>query len=116
MMSIWSQVQMMGKRVFRKSDRFSFLVDLRSIALWSMSKRRPLFNLPRAHPLTSIDSSLIPSSVPEAFWITALGALRYTDLLASGSFNGEIHLWRSTPEFNHLSPLHTLNQVRLIVF
>lgn len=77
-----------------------------------MSKRRPSFNLPRAHRSTSIDPSLIPASIPEEFWITALGAHRYTDLLASGSFNGEIHLWKSTPEFNHLSPLYTLNQVR----
>jgi ribosomal RNA-processing protein 9 len=87
-----------------------------SIALWSVSKRRPMFNLPRAHKATSIDPSMVPASLPEEFWITALASLRYTDLLASGSFNGHINLWKSTAEFNHLSLLFTLPQVRLIRF
>lgn len=87
-----------------------------SIALWSVSKRRPMFNLPRAHKATSIDPSMVPASLPEEFWITALASLRYTDLLASGSFNGHINLWKSTAEFNHLSPLFTLPQVRSIRF
>jgi ribosomal RNA-processing protein 9 len=87
----------------------------RSIALWSVSKRRPLFNLPHAHKSTSIDPLLTPSSLPEDFWITSLASLRYTDLLASGSFNGNIHLWKSTPEFNHLAPLFTLSQVNFFI-
>jgi ribosomal RNA-processing protein 9 len=88
----------------------------RSIALWSVSKRRPLFNLPHAHKVTSLDPLLIPSSLPEDFWITSLASLRYTDLIASGSFNGTIQLWKSTPEFNHLTPLFTLPQVRFFLF
>ena len=101
----------MGKNSFffcfiRFLDKFD-----RSIALWSVSKRRPLFNLPHAHKSASIDPLLIPSSLPEDFWITSLASLRYTDLLASGSFNGTIHLWKSTPEFNHLTQLFTLSQV-----
>ncbi|CAF5134760.1 unnamed protein product, partial [Rotaria magnacalcarata] len=85
-----------------------------SIALWSVSKRRPLFNLPHAHKVTSIDPSLIPASLPEDFWITSLASHRYTDLLASGSFNGNIQLWQSTPEFNHLTPLFTLAQLGFV--
>ena len=81
-----------------------------------MSKRRPLFNLPHAHKATSIDPCLIPSALPDDFWITSLASLRYTDLLASGSFNGTIHLWKSTPEFNHLTPLFTLPQVEKAIF
>jgi ribosomal RNA-processing protein 9 len=79
-----------------------------------MSKRRPLFNLPHAHKLTSIDPLLNPSSLPDDFWITSLASLRYTDLLASGSFNGNVHLWKSTPEFNHLTPLFTLSEVKFL--
>jgi len=81
-----------------------------------MSKRCPLFNLPHAHKLTSIDPLLNPSSLPDDFWITSLASLRYTDLLASGSFNGNIHLWKSTPEFNHLTPLFTLSEVIFLFF
>ena len=99
----------MGKR--RHSSALSTVLIFSSIALWSVSKRRPLFNLPRAHKETSVDPSLVPSSLPEEFWITSLASLRYTDLLASGSFNGHIHLWKSTAEFNHLSLLFTLPQV-----
>ncbi|CAF1336953.1 unnamed protein product [Adineta steineri] len=85
-----------------------------SIALWSVSKRRPLFNLPHAHKVTSVDPALIPESLPEDFWITSLASLRYTDLLASGSFNGTINLWKSTPEFNHLIHLFTLSQIGFV--
>lgn len=81
-----------------------------------MSKRRPLFNLPNAHKSTSIDPCLIPESLPEDFWITSLASHRYTDLLASGSFDGTIRLWKSTPEFNHLTPLFTLTQVCFFFF
>lgn len=78
-----------------------------------MAKRRPLYNLPRAHKASTTDSPFLEAeSVPEDFWITALASLRYTDLLASGSFNGTIQVWKSTPEFNHLLPLFTLSQVR----
>ncbi|CAF1635678.1 unnamed protein product [Adineta ricciae] len=84
------------------------------IALWSTGKRRPLYNLPRAHKFTSFDPLVIPSSLPDDFWITALASLRYTDLLASGSFNGTIQLWKSTPEFNHLIPLFTISQVGFV--
>ena len=86
----------------------------RCIALWSTGKRRPLYNLPRAHKFTSFDPLIIPSSLPDDFWITALASLRYTDLVASGSFNGTIQLWKSTPEFNHLIPLFTIPQVRFV--
>lgn len=64
--------------------------------------------------MTSIDPSLVPASLPEDFWITSLASLRYTDLLASGSFNGNIHLWKATPEFNHLTPLFTIAQVKFL--
>ena len=72
-----------------------------------MSKRRPLFNLPQAHRNTTNETSTLPAE----FWVTSLAALRYTDLLASGSFNGQIRLWKSTPEFHHLSPLFSIEQV-----
>ena len=56
----------------------------------------------------------MPLSLPEEFWITSLTSLCYTDLIASGSFNGNIHLWKSTPEFNHLTPLFTIEQVKFV--
>ncbi|CAF0887871.1 unnamed protein product [Didymodactylos carnosus] len=84
-----------------------------SLALWTVNKRRPLFHLPHAHkPLTTID--ILDSSLPEEYWITALTALRYTDLTATGSFDGSIKLWKCTAEFNHMSVLFTIPQMGFV--
>jgi len=36
-------------------------------------------------------------------WITALGALRYSDLFASGSWDGHIRLWKVDPRMKSFS-------------
>ena len=51
---------------------------LSSIALWSITKKKPLVVKPHHAPLMT-------SSVPEEHWVTAVAAYPNTDLVASGT-------------------------------
>jgi ribosomal RNA-processing protein 9 len=55
------------------------------VAFWSTQKKYP-FGKCKAHE----DGALS--------WITAVAALKHTDLVASGGSDGEIKLWRATPK------------------
>ncbi|KAF6817300.1 wd repeat domain-containing protein [Colletotrichum sojae] len=78
--------------------------DNGSIALWSVTKKKPLFILPMAHGLEESlqpeeasadqnpDSSILPP--PQPRWITALKTIPYSDVIVSGSWDGCIRVWR----------------------
>lgn len=53
-----------------------------SIALWHINKKKPALLVTEAHG-------------DERHWISSLSVLRKTDLVASGSSNGEIMLWKA---------------------
>uniref|UniRef100_H2YCW4 Uncharacterized protein n=1 Tax=Ciona savignyi TaxID=51511 RepID=H2YCW4_CIOSA len=65
-----------------------------SIALWGMMKKRPLVLIKNAHTLK--DSS-------REVWITSVASLRNSDLVATGSSDGFIRLWKCGDK--SLSPL-----------
>ncbi|KZT34096.1 WD40 repeat-like protein [Sistotremastrum suecicum HHB10207 ss-3] len=78
--------------------------DSGSISLWNTQKKKPLFTIPVAHGLHTIHSATEgPVSSPR--WITSLGALRYSDTIASGSWDGEIRLWKLDEKLRTLSAL-----------
>ncbi|CAL8113766.1 unnamed protein product [Orchesella dallaii] len=56
-----------------------------AIGLFSFNRKKPLFVVNQAH---GVDSNGVPR------WITALGVLRNSDLMASGSDSGDVHIWR----------------------
>ncbi|KAJ3864630.1 WD40-repeat-containing domain protein [Lentinula novae-zelandiae] len=81
-------------------DENTFLTggDSGSICLWSTSKKKPVFTCSVAHgaynPLSEqVDEGEIEIP-PHPRWITALASLRYSDLFASGSYDGNIRLWK----------------------
>ncbi|KAJ3905753.1 WD40-repeat-containing domain protein [Lentinula edodes] len=81
-------------------DENTFLTggDSGSICLWSTSKKKPVFTCSVAHgaynPLPEqVDEEEIEIP-PHPRWITALASLRYSDLFASGSYDGNIRLWK----------------------
>jgi ribosomal RNA-processing protein 9 len=55
-----------------------------TLNLWSKTKKRPMHQIPSAH--------ISPQGDPE--WISSLTGVRYSDLFASGSNNGSLHLWK----------------------
>jgi ribosomal RNA-processing protein 9 len=50
-----------------------------SVSLWSVNKKKPIYNVRDAH---------------SGNWITSTASLAHTDLVASGSSDGALRLWR----------------------
>ncbi|CAI2347147.1 unnamed protein product [Caenorhabditis sp. 36 PRJEB53466] len=65
-----------------------------AIALWSFWKKRPLHVRKEAHG----------SANGNGRWIVALAVLPYSDLLASGSNEGELKLWKIAENFKSITP------------
>ncbi|KAJ3491999.1 hypothetical protein NLI96_g303 [Meripilus lineatus] len=69
--------------------------DSGSISLWSTQKKKPIFTQALAH---GMDESHVETEdveiVRKPRWITSIASLRYSDIFASGSWDGEIRLWK----------------------
>ncbi|KZT01604.1 WD40 repeat-like protein [Laetiporus sulphureus 93-53] len=69
--------------------------DSGSISLWTTQKKKPVFTQGLAH---GIDESQVDTEdvdiVRKPRWVTAIGCLRYSDTFASGSWDGDIRLWK----------------------
>ncbi|EGT49662.1 hypothetical protein CAEBREN_16934 [Caenorhabditis brenneri] len=65
-----------------------------SIAIWSFWKKRPLTVRKQAHGVENGNGR----------WIVALAVLPYSDLLASGSNEGELKLWKISENFRSITP------------
>ncbi|KAL3852706.1 hypothetical protein ACJMK2_016324 [Sinanodonta woodiana] len=72
--------------------------DDNSIAVWSVLKKKPLVLVRNAH-----GESENPSL--EENWISAVASLQHTDLIASGSKDGFIKLWKTGSNFKSLKPV-----------
>ncbi|KAJ0167331.1 putative WD repeat-containing protein C2E1P5.05 [Colletotrichum tanaceti] len=78
--------------------------DNGSLALWSVTTKKPLHIFPMAHGLeqplrpdeASADHNPDPKIVPppQPRWITALKTIPYSDVILSGSWDGCIRVWR----------------------
>ncbi|KAI0080469.1 WD40 repeat-like protein [Panus rudis PR-1116 ss-1] len=94
--------------------------DSGSICLWTTQKKKPIFTQALAH---GMDESQVETEDMEVVrkprWITSLGALRYSDLFASGSWDGEIRLWKLDSKlrsFTLVGSIHALGVVNTIQF
>ncbi|GFO21212.1 ribosomal RNA processing 9, small subunit (ssu) processome component, homolog [Plakobranchus ocellatus] len=72
--------------------------DDSSLSLWSVLKKKPVTTVKAAHNDTG-------SFAGRENWITAVSALHYTDLVASGSKDGFVRLWKCGPDFKSLKEL-----------
>ncbi|KAH3667041.1 hypothetical protein WICMUC_005388 [Wickerhamomyces mucosus] len=101
--------------------------DNGSIALWSLAKKKPIFIQHLAHgTLPSIsseqasaesDQQLRNQQIPKAqpFWITSLHAIPYSNVFFSGSWSGEIKVWKLADNFRGFELLGSLPNARGIV-
>ncbi|KAF9492701.1 WD40 repeat-like protein [Pleurotus eryngii] len=67
--------------------------DSGSISLWSTMKKKPIFTQPLAHGLNEAQSET-EGVIQTPRWVTALASLRYSDIFASGSWDGGIRIWK----------------------
>lgn len=65
-----------------------------SVSLWSTTKKKPSVVVPNAHGAGN--------------WISSVASLRHTDLVASGSSNGEIILWKVSENYKELTPVQRI--------
>lgn len=78
--------------------------DNGTIALWSTQKKKPVFTIAQAHgqdePLTAsqasaeVNSAVVEIPPPQPRYITAIHAVPYSDVFFTGSWNGEIKVWK----------------------
>ncbi|XP_041281874.1 U3 small nucleolar RNA-interacting protein 2 [Onychostruthus taczanowskii] len=70
-----------------------------SLALWGLTKKKPLALARQAH------GEQDAQGLQQPFWISAVAALRNTDLLATGSHSGNVKLWKCGEGFRKLEHL-----------
>lgn len=85
-------------------DHFVTGSDNGALCLWNLQKKKPVFTAPLAHgldpPLTPEEASAEQDPDPNVpgpplpRWITALATVPYSDLILSGSWDGELRVWR----------------------
>ncbi|KAG8822168.1 pre-rRNA processing protein [Serendipita sp. 411] len=87
-------------------DEATFLSggDSGTISLWSTSKKKPIFRYQLAHGIVEHRSD-DGGTARNPRWITSLAALPYSDIFASGSWDGWIRLWRLDAKLRSFEPL-----------
>ncbi|KAG9284202.1 hypothetical protein G9A89_002863 [Geosiphon pyriformis] len=82
------------------------------ISLWHLSKKKPIFVQNIAHG-TQITKSESEGTLSSPYWIISLAALPYTDIFASGSWDGNIRLWKL---INEVRSFELLTEIPVIGF
>uniref|UniRef100_A0A663F3N0 U3 small nucleolar RNA-interacting protein 2 n=1 Tax=Aquila chrysaetos chrysaetos TaxID=223781 RepID=A0A663F3N0_AQUCH len=70
-----------------------------SLALWGLTKKKPLALARQAHGMQDAQG------LQQPYWISAVAALRNSDLLATGSHSASVKLWKCGEGFRKLEPL-----------
>jgi len=85
-------------------DETTFLSggDSGSICLWNLHRKKPVFTEGVAHGLHEVHSET-EGIIRTPRWITALASLRYSDLFMSGSWEGDIRIWKIDAKLNSFS-------------
>lgn len=80
-------------------DNFVTGSDQGALAIWGLNKKKPFSTVYNAHedPYAEDDGTQHP--------IISLSALPFTDVIASGSDDGMLRVWRASEDFKQLHPL-----------
>ncbi|XP_074936471.1 U3 small nucleolar RNA-interacting protein 2-like isoform X4 [Phalacrocorax aristotelis] len=79
-----------------------------SVALWGLAKKKPLALARQAHGMQDAQG------VQQPYWISAVAALRNSDLLATGSHSANVKLWKCSEGFRKLEPLWAIPLVGFV--
>lgn len=84
--------------------------DNGNLSLWSLWKKKPIYTQRLAHGLVPLATpahasaetldAVAAAQVPEPqpYWLTAVHAIPYSDFFLTGSYSGEVKLWRIEAE------------------
>lgn len=92
-----------------------------SISLWTLHKKKPIFTVPLAHgldpPMQPEEASaeaqpdaMVPERQPR--WITALATIPYSDVVLSGSWDGQVRVWRVSEDKKRLEPMGIVGKLQ----
>ncbi|KAM9276866.1 LOW QUALITY PROTEIN: U3 small nucleolar RNA-interacting protein 2 [Morus bassanus] len=70
-----------------------------SVALWGLTKKKPLALARQAHGMHDAQG------LQQPYWISAVAALHNSDLLATGSHSASVKFWKCSEGFRKLEPL-----------
>ncbi|XP_017785222.1 PREDICTED: U3 small nucleolar RNA-interacting protein 2-like [Nicrophorus vespilloides] len=76
------------------------------ICVWRIGRKRPVYAVKDAHGVNQTNG--------ESFWITSLASFINSDLLASGSEDGYLRLWRLEKGFNNVTMLRKIQIVGVV--
>lgn len=82
--------------------------DNGNVLLWSLSKKKPLFTARLAHgvepQMTTLEATAERDAAdtdiprPQPYWITAVHAIPYSDVFFTGSYLGQVKVWKLDQE------------------
>ncbi|GAA5893549.1 ribosomal RNA-processing protein RRP9 [Sporobolomyces salmoneus] len=81
--------------------------DSGSICLWTITKKKPIHTVQFAHGFNEHVSET-EGIIGTPRWITSLATLPYGDVFASGSWDGQIRLWKIDERIRSFSLLTTI--------
>ncbi|KAM3915521.1 U3 small nucleolar RNA-interacting protein 2 [Leptodactylus fuscus] len=79
-----------------------------SLALWNVSKKKPLARMKCAH------GSHGEAGLDQPYWVSAVAAALNSDVVASGSHDGNVRIWKCAEAFRGLQPLYTIPLVGFV--
>ncbi|XP_066149776.1 U3 small nucleolar RNA-interacting protein 2 [Euwallacea fornicatus] len=86
---------------FINQENFLTAGDDGQICVWSIMRKKPLCSIQAAHGKDPSNS--------QPRWITAITALTNTDLVASGSMDGFVRLWKLSDSFKRATEIMKIN-------
>lgn len=95
--------------------------DNGNLSLWVLHKKKPTFTVPLAHgldpPMKPEEASAeadpdahVPERQPR--WITALATVPYSDVVLSGSWDGQVRIWRVSEDKKRLESMGVVGKVQ----
>ncbi|KUJ07673.1 WD40 repeat-like protein [Mollisia scopiformis] len=98
--------------------------DNGSLSLWVIHKKKPIFTLPLSH---GADPALTPEEAsaethpgpevipePQPRWITALTTIPYSDVILSGSWDGQVRAWKVSDDKKKIEAVGVLGPSRIV--
>ncbi|KTG42908.1 hypothetical protein cypCar_00007498 [Cyprinus carpio] len=73
-----------------------------SISVWTVNKKKPVSTVKQAH------GSHGNTGLEQPYWVSSVAALHNSDIVASGSHNSAVQLWKCGQGFRGLEPLFSV--------